>query len=107
MMVRSCEHEMDRVSCHFTAGLSEISEILGEGRRYLTEVQWEWQSNDGEWREYASTESRMIEVSVVECVHPLSPSPTQAGYIAHEEEVGIAVLGRPYIVDLVAMRQVS
>ena len=36
----------------------------------------------------------------------LSPSPLQAGYIAHEEEVGIAVLGRPYIVDLVAMRQV-
>ncbi|XP_065888621.1 E3 ubiquitin-protein ligase TRIP12-like isoform X2 [Dysidea avara] len=70
-------------------GLSEIGEILGEGRRYLTEVQWEWQSNEGEWREYAPTESRMIE----------------AGYIAHEEEVGIAVLGRPYIVDLVAMRQ--
>jgi len=48
-------------------GLSEISEILGEGRRYLAEVMWEWQSNDGEWREYAPTESRMIEVGVAAC----------------------------------------
>ena len=31
----------------------------------------------------------------------------QAGYVAHEEEVGIAVLGRPYTVDLMAMRQVK
>ena len=31
----------------------------------------------------------------------------QAGYIVHEEEVGIAVLGRPYTVDLMAMRQVK
>ena len=30
----------------------------------------------------------------------------QAAYITHEEEVGIAVLGRPYTVDLMAMRQV-
>ena len=33
--------------------------------------------------------------------------PLQAGYVAHEEEVGIAVLGRPYTVDLMAMRQVK
>ena len=86
--------------------MSEISEIFGE-RRYLTEVQWEGQSNDGEWREYASTESRVIEVGVtVLCTHPLSPSSLQASHIAHEEEVGIAVLGRSYIVDLVAVRQV-
>lgn len=32
---------------------------------------------------------------------------TQAGYVTHEEEVGIAVLGRPYTIDLMAMRQVK
>lgn len=45
-------------------GLLEISELLGETRQLLAEVQWEWQANDGEWREYAPTENRMIEVGV-------------------------------------------
>ena len=44
------------------AGLLEISELLGETRQLSTEVQWEWQANDGEWKEYAATENRMIEV---------------------------------------------
>lgn len=88
----------------------EISELLGETRQLLTEVQWEWQANDGEWREYAPTENRMIEVWLFVAKISTEPRPLslfKAGYVAHEEEIGIAVLGRPYTVDLMAMRQVK
>ena len=46
-------------------GLLEINELLGETRQLSTEVRWEWQANDGEWREYAPTENRMIEVQLL------------------------------------------
>ena len=71
-------------------GLSEIGEILGEGRRYLTEVQWEWQSNEGEWREYAPTESRMIEVGVTSCcVHTRVGQYFNKSPISHKQVLAI------------------
>ena len=75
---KGCGHIMG-VWLH-CAGLLEINELLGDTRQLSTEVQWEWQANDGEWKEYAATENRMIEVRVDNLVLALSHA-SVAGWI--------------------------